>query len=90
MGHAVSIRVRFRLPIGGSLRHVVTALLSSALDCGKNAAGVASVCVCASMHAYMRLRICVRICGVRGGGRRTIGVSSKQSNEPVTQSSVKF
>ena len=36
------------LPFGGSLRHVVTALLSSTLDCGKNAAGVACVCVCAS------------------------------------------
>ena len=59
MGHAVSIRVGFRLPIGGSLRHVVTALLSSALDCGKNAAGVAA---CACARVCMCTCVCVSAC----------------------------
>ena len=50
-------------PFGGaSLRHALTALLSSALDRGKKAM---VVCV----------RACVT---VRGGGDRAVGLSSKQ------------
>ena len=52
-------------PLGASLRHALTALLSSALDRGKYAGACVCVCVCADGT------VCV-------GGDGVVGLSSKQ------------